>query len=231
MLSYISPQAYHDVKLDGYKGNFLAVVGRGESDQALMESLKKFYKNDTNFKIQLVPIPLSGRPSKSNYSEYLREFYRSDHYNFWENSVSFPAVMVTDTSNFRAKMDKCYHKRCDGMRLIDRNDLEFLKRNTDAVIGATLELSEIGRLMSFQKREHIESRVINFNQETSTKTTDVQLDESEIDEEPLMNEPLKCYFGDEWNEIVPTSNSKTVSYEILTALVTLIHCVIIVRQI
>jgi hypothetical protein len=67
--------------------------------------------------------------------------------------------------------------------------------------------------------------------ETSTKTTDVQLDESEIDEEPLMNEPLICYFGDEWNEIVPTSNSKTVSYTILTALVTLIHCIIVVRQI
>jgi hypothetical protein len=100
---------------------------------------------DTNFKIQLVPIPLSGRPSKSTYFEHLRDFYRSDHYNFWENSVSFPAVMVTDTSNFRAKMDKCYHKRCDSMRLIDRNDLEFLKRNTDAVIGAALELSEIGR--------------------------------------------------------------------------------------
>jgi hypothetical protein len=45
MLSYISPQAYHDVTLDGNKGNFLAVVGRGESDKALMEPLKKFYKN------------------------------------------------------------------------------------------------------------------------------------------------------------------------------------------
>ena len=64
--------------------------------------------------------------------------------------MSFPAVMVTDTSNFRAKMDKCYHKRCDSMRLIGRNDLEFLKRNTDAVIGATLELSEIGRCGSHE---------------------------------------------------------------------------------
>ncbi len=63
--------------------------------------------------------------------------------------MSFPAVMVTDTSNFRAKMDKCYHRKCDSMRLIDRNDLEFLRRNINAVIGATLELSQIGRLGCF----------------------------------------------------------------------------------
>ena len=55
--------------------------------------------------------------------------------------------MVTDTSNFRAKMDKCYHKKCDGMKLIDKRDMEFLRRNINAVIGATLELSEIGRFV------------------------------------------------------------------------------------
>ena len=105
------------------------------------------YISDKNFKIHLVPIPLSGRPSASPFFDHLRDFYRSDHYNFWENSVTFPAVMVTDTSNFRAKMDKCYHKKCDGMRLIDKRDMEFLRRNINAVIGATLELSEIGRFV------------------------------------------------------------------------------------
>ena len=35
------------------------------------------------------------------------------------------------------------------MRLIDRNDLEFLRRNINAVIGATLELSQMGRLGCF----------------------------------------------------------------------------------
>ena len=100
---------------------------------------------DANFKLHLVPIPLSGRPSMSPYFNQLRDFYRSDHYNFWENSVTFPAVMITDTSNFRAKMDKCYHKKCDGMKLIDKNDLEFLRRNINVVIGATLELSVIGK--------------------------------------------------------------------------------------
>ena len=59
--------------------------------------------------------------------------------------MSFPAVMVTDTSNFRAKMDRCYHRRCDSMRLIDEADLEFLRRNINAVIAATVELSDMGK--------------------------------------------------------------------------------------
>lgn len=105
---------------------------------------------DRNFKIQLVPIPLSGRPSKSSYFEHLRDFYRSDHFNFWENSVTFPAVMVTDTSNFRGNMRKCYHRRCDSMKQIDWNDLEFLRRNADAVIKATVELSQRGELIKWR---------------------------------------------------------------------------------
>lgn len=100
---------------------------------------------DTKFKIQLVPIPLTGRPSKSEYFHHLRDFYRSDHYNFWENSVSFPAVMLTDTSNFRGSMARCYHRKCDSMRLVDKKDLRFLRRNINAVIGTILELSDLGR--------------------------------------------------------------------------------------
>ena len=42
-------------------------------------------------------------------------------------------------------MDKCYHRKCDNMRLIDKADLEFLRRNINAVIGATLELGGMGR--------------------------------------------------------------------------------------
>ena len=102
------------------------------------------FLEDMSFKIRLVPLPISGRPSNSPYFESLKQFYRSDHYNFWENSVSFPAVMITDTSNFRAPMDKCYHKRCDSMRLIDKKDLQFLRRNINAVISTAIDLGEIG---------------------------------------------------------------------------------------
>ena len=63
--------------------------------------------------------------------------------------MSFPAVMVTDTSNFRGIMERCYHSKCDSMRLIDKNDLEFLRRNINAVIGTTIELSEAGRFDCF----------------------------------------------------------------------------------
>ena len=43
MFSHISTQAYHEVALDGNRGNFLAVIGREKTDQVLMKPLKKYY--------------------------------------------------------------------------------------------------------------------------------------------------------------------------------------------
>ena len=217
MFSHISTQAYHEVTLDGNRGNFLAVIGREKTDQVLMKPLKKYYDQDKNFKIHLVPIPLTGRPSKSSYSPYLRDFYRSDHYNFWENSLSFPAVMVTDTSNFRAKMDKCYHRKCDNMRLIDKADLEFLRRNINAVIGATLELSDTDT--SHSENDHTFKAGLLI----STKTAKADSAKSEA----LKMENKQ---GRVTDTVIPTSDSKAASYSTLTALVTFIHCTYIVKS-
>ena len=43
MFSHISTQAYHEVTLDGNRGNFLAVIGRKGTDQVLMKPLEKYY--------------------------------------------------------------------------------------------------------------------------------------------------------------------------------------------
>ena len=104
-----------------------------------------FLSLDSDYRVQLVPFPLFGRPTESDTYRFFRHFYRSDNYHFWENVVSFKAVMLTDTSEYRRNMDKCYHKRCDNMKQIKENDLEFLRRNVNAVIQTTLELSETGK--------------------------------------------------------------------------------------
>ncbi|XP_028399861.1 uncharacterized protein LOC114523199 [Dendronephthya gigantea] len=204
MFSFISPETYKEVTLDGNRGNFLAVIGRRRTDEIIMKSLAQHYERDRNFKIQLVPIPLSGRPSQSPYSENLRDFYRSDHFNFWENSVTFPAVMVTDTSNFRGDMAKCYHRRCDSMKHIDWSDLEFLRRNTDAVIKATLELGEKVTGHSNNIRHPIKKT--NAGLLTSTKTVDAET-KTEDDQAIVFN-----------------SYSQVVSYTVLTIFLTLINC-------
>ena len=44
-------------------------------------------------------------------------------------------------------METCYHTPCDDMQAVDDDDLEFLKRTVNAVIQATLELSEAGKFI------------------------------------------------------------------------------------
>lgn len=101
---------------------------------------------DPDYRVQLIPIPLNGRPSSSRSFRYFEDFYRSDHYQFWENNISFSSIMLTDTAEFRGYMHSCYHKRCDNLRPVKDDDLEFLQRTINAVIKTMLDLSEAGKI-------------------------------------------------------------------------------------
>ena len=91
-------------------------------------------------------IPIKGRPSLSSTSRYYRDFYRSDHYSFWDTDASYSALMLTDTANFRGYMQRCYHKECDDLGHVKENNLEFLQRSINAVIKTVLDLSDVGEL-------------------------------------------------------------------------------------
>ena len=171
---------YEEVKNDSFRGNFIAVVGRRESDRKLLSLMGKHYNQngkdrkkgrkegrkegrkkgrkegrvlclwllskimvflDSDYRVQLVPIPLSGRPTlQPDYKNFV-DFYRSDHFQFWNNEVSFSALMITDTANFRGYMDTCYHKKCGDLGQVKDDDLEFLRRTINAVIPSVLDLS------------------------------------------------------------------------------------------
>ena len=101
-----------------------------------------FFPLDSDYRAQLLPIPLTGKPSENpNFDA----FYRSDHYRFWDNDVPYSALMLTDTADHRGYMRKCYHKTCDRINpYVKDDDLEFLRRTINAVIKTSLELSEAG---------------------------------------------------------------------------------------
>lgn len=103
-------------------GNFLAVIGNQAS-----ASLTGTVAQAMSSSVPVVPLIVPGN------GELLPDARRSDHTAFWEQS--FPAVMVTDTANFR---NPHYHRSTD---TIDTLNLTFLAAVTDAVTNAVLALA------------------------------------------------------------------------------------------
>ena len=103
-------------------GNFLAVIGN-ERSQALTGSAAQAMKPH----LPIVPLVVPGNGEK------LPDTRRSDHASFWERG--FPAVMLTDTANFR---NPHYHRATD---TLDTLNLDFLVSVADGSIAAVIALA------------------------------------------------------------------------------------------
>ncbi len=104
-------------------GNFLAVIGNQRS-QALTMAVAKA----VSACVPVVPLVVPGN------GEELPDTRRSDHTSFWEQG--FPAVMLTDTANFR---NPHYHRPTDTM---DTLDLKFMASVADGVAAAVRMLND-----------------------------------------------------------------------------------------
>lgn len=103
-------------------GNFLAVIGN-QNSAALTATLS----HTMNRHMPVVPLVVPGN------GELLPDTRRSDHTAFWE--TGFPAVMLTDTANFR---NPHYHRPTD---TIDTLNLDFMAAVADAVTAAVVDLA------------------------------------------------------------------------------------------
>ena len=103
-------------------GNFLAVIGneRSQSFTGTVAQTMKSY-------LPIVPLVVPGNGEK------LPDTRRSDHTSFWEQG--FPAVMLTDTANFR---NPHYHRSTD---TIETLNLDFLATVADGLTGAVTALA------------------------------------------------------------------------------------------
>ena len=104
-------------------GNFLAVVGNTAS-AALTASVARAAKPH----VPVVPLVIPGS------GERLPDTRRSDHAAFWH--YGFPAVMLTDTANFR---NPNYHKSTD---TLDTLNLGFLEQVANAVTATAITMLE-----------------------------------------------------------------------------------------
>jgi aminopeptidase YwaD len=109
-------------------GNFLGIVGN-ESSRDLIAAVEHSARRTT----QATPTFALVVPARG---ESLPDTRRSDHAAFWDEG--YPAVMLTDTANFR---NSHYHQPTD---TLDRLDLDFLEGVSEIVVGCIEDLAGSG---------------------------------------------------------------------------------------
>ncbi|KAL9979313.1 hypothetical protein ACROYT_G016961 [Oculina patagonica] len=138
------PQVFGAISKNQFRGDFLALIGRSHDDGKLLSAISNAFKKDNTFKTIAIGIPgMTGRPSNwpSNIRTSMRDFFRSDHYRFWDAEPSLPAVFVTDSANFRGFMQQCYHKDCDDINHVTPEMVTFMGRTTDSVVKVVTNMT------------------------------------------------------------------------------------------
>jgi Zn-dependent M28 family amino/carboxypeptidase len=102
------------------QGDFLAIVGNEASRSLVLQLEQEAQRNAAQLKPLSLVVPGRG--------EAMPHTRRSDHASFWD--AGYPAVMLTDTANFR---NPHYHRETD---TVDTLNLEFLS-NVAATVTAT----------------------------------------------------------------------------------------------
>ena len=113
------------------------------------------FSTETSKAITLA-IPFQGRPSGWGIiRNMLGDFFRSDHYYFWDADPSLPAVFLTDTANFRGYMVQCYHKDCDDMSQVTPEMVMFLGRTSAKMVELATSMTNEACQMKKAGRAHI----------------------------------------------------------------------------
>lgn len=103
------------------KGNFIGFVGNLRS-RSFVHKVVSTFRRHTAFPSEGVAAP-----------EMIKDIARSDHWAFWQ--FNWPALMVTDTSNFRYPLYHTPHDTCDKL------DFEKLARVTRGISRTVLDLA------------------------------------------------------------------------------------------
>ncbi len=130
-LDILFPQQYADLEQAGFVGDFLTII----PDTSARASADRVAANASEIALPTVLLEITEALKKN---PVISDVRRSDHAAFWDQD--FPAMMLTDTSEFR---NPNYHCRNGTSDTVDTLDLEFLTNNTRAMAGATADLVEL----------------------------------------------------------------------------------------
>jgi len=109
------------------QGDFLAIVGNEASRFLVLQLEQDARRQPTLFKHLSLMVPGRG--------EAMPHTRRSDHASFWD--VGYPAVMLTDTANFR---NPHYHRETDTVTTLN---LEFLSNVAATVTATTIQIAGV----------------------------------------------------------------------------------------
>ncbi len=122
-LDLLFPDAYETAEANGFRGDFLAVVG----DELSHEAITSMLEHGQRVGLPIIDLELS---TSQTTALYMSDLQRSDHAAFW--TFGFPAMMLTDTSEFRYD---AYHCR-DGDDVVDNLDPDFARRVVATTVAA-----------------------------------------------------------------------------------------------
>ncbi len=109
------------------QGDFLAIVGNEASRSLVLQLEQEARMHAAKLKTLSLVVPDRG--------EAMPDTRRSDHASFWD--AGYPAVVLTDTANFR---NPHYHRETD---TVDTLNLEFLSSVTATVIGTAMQIAGV----------------------------------------------------------------------------------------
>ncbi|MCB9679101.1 MAG: M28 family peptidase [Alphaproteobacteria bacterium] len=124
---FVFPAQTAQVQANDMRGDFALYVG----DPSSAPALAPFEQAAANAGLPVVSIQLTAQQLGN---PFLADLGRSDHKSFWD--AGFPAVMVTDTANFRNDRYHC----TGGPDGVARLDADFAAATVAATVGATVEL-------------------------------------------------------------------------------------------
>jgi hypothetical protein len=127
-LDLLFPDAYAQAEANEFRGDFLAIIGDEDSDDA-MEAMA------THAATVGLPVLTLELTNEQTTSAFLGDLRRSDHAPFWD--AGYPAMMLTDTSEFRYA---AYHCR-DGDDVVENLDQDFARRNIATTVGAAADVA------------------------------------------------------------------------------------------
>lgn len=127
-LDLLFPDAYAQAEANEFRGDFLAVIGDEHSDHAV----EAMQTHADTVGLSLLTLELTDEQTTS---AYLSDLRRSDHSPFWD--AGYPAMMLTDTSEFRYA---AYHCR-SGDDVVENLSQDFALRNIATTVGAAADVA------------------------------------------------------------------------------------------
>lgn len=106
-------------------GNFLGIIGNDASRALVVTLARNAQRINPPLPVLTLVVPAGG--------EQLPDVRRSDHAAFWDQG--YPAVMLTDTANFR---NPHYHQPTDRIETLD---FDFIEAVSETVVAAVTELA------------------------------------------------------------------------------------------